>query len=77
MPIFFKKLLILVILLLTYYLPVKSEILKKIDVSGNERVSDETIRIFSLLSIDTVINPNLLNEAIQNLYETNFLKMFQ
>jgi outer membrane protein insertion porin family len=74
MPIFFKKLLILIILLLTYYLPANSEILKKIDVSGNERVSDETIRIFSLLSIDTVINPNLLNEAIQNLYETNFFK---
>jgi outer membrane protein insertion porin family len=72
MFIFFKKFLFSLIFCLTIFTSAKSEILKKIYVEGNNRVSDETIIIFSLLSVDIEINSNLLNEAIKSLYETNF-----
>jgi len=51
-----------------------AEIIKSISVNGNERISDETIIIFSKINIDDDLTINDLNNIINNLYETDFFK---
>ena len=51
-----------------------SEIIKKIEVKGNERISTETIIMFSNVKIDQNIDNIKLNEIVNNLYNTNFFK---
>ncbi|WP_440697503.1 outer membrane protein assembly factor BamA [Candidatus Pelagibacter sp. HIMB1709] len=51
-----------------------SDIVKKIDVDGNERISDETVKLFSKINVDDKLDETDLNKIIENLYETNFFK---
>jgi outer membrane protein insertion porin family len=51
-----------------------SEIIKEIKILGNDRVSDETILVFSNISENQNINDKDLNTILKNLYETNFFK---
>jgi outer membrane protein insertion porin family len=51
-----------------------SEVLKKIEVSGNERISTETIKVFIPFKLNDQINENDINLVLKNLYETNFFK---
>ena len=57
--------------------PVHSEIVNKIEISGNDRISNETIKLFSEVSVNDVLDKDNLNIILKNLYETNFLKIFQ
>ena len=49
-----------------------SEILQKFNINGNERVSNETIIMFSKLKLGEEINQNKLNDALKELYSTNY-----
>ena len=49
--------------------------INNIAIKGNERISDETIILFSDINIGDEITNNKLNQIIKNLYETNFLRM--
>ena len=51
-----------------------AEIVTKIDVSGNERISDETIVLFSGIKLNQNINQTDLNNIIKKLYETSFFE---
>tara|TARA_B100000700_G_scaffold319798_1_gene415737 strand:+ start:1065 stop:3320 length:2256 start_codon:yes stop_codon:yes gene_type:complete len=51
-----------------------SEIINKIDISGNDRLARETIILFSELNINDDINSEDLNRAFKKLYETNYFK---
>ena len=51
-----------------------SEILNKIEINGNDRISDETIKLFTSVNVNDEINDNKLNNILKNLYETNFFK---
>ncbi len=51
-----------------------SEIVKKIEISGNDRISSETIIMFSNIDINSDINEEGLNQIIKTLYNTNFFK---
>ena len=51
-----------------------SEIVKKIEVFGNERISSDTIIMFADVKINQNIDDIKLNEIIKNLYDTNFFK---
>ncbi len=53
---------------------VYSEVIKKIDVSGNERLAKETIILFSDLNINDDIFSEDLNNAFKQLYETDYFK---
>ena len=46
----------------------------KLIVKGNERISSETIKVFSGYSKGDDINQNDLNDIIKSLYETNFFE---
>ena len=71
----FKKYLVT---LITYFLLFSTvsnaENIKNIVIAGNDRVSDETIKIFSSINIGDEINSDKLNKIIKNLYETNFFE---
>ncbi len=47
---------------------------KEIKVSGNERLTLETITMFSGLNLENEIEKQDLNNAIKNLYKTNYFK---
>ena len=51
-----------------------AEILKKFEISGNKRISNETIIIFSEIKINEEISKIKLDRAIKNLYKTNFFR---
>ena len=51
-----------------------SEIIDKFEIRGNERVSDETIIMFSKLKLGDDITLDKLNDSFKNLYETNYFK---
>ena len=51
-----------------------SEILKKIIIEGNERVSDNTINVFSSLSINEEVDQNRLNTILNDIYSSGFFK---
>ena len=44
-------------------------------INGNKRVSDQTIIIYGKINIKEDINENKINEIINNLNSTNFLKI--
>ena len=51
-----------------------AETLKKIEISGNKRISDQTIIIFSEIKINEEITKSKLDEVIKKLYKTNFFR---
>ena len=51
-----------------------SEIAKKIEVKGNDRISTETIILFSQVKVNDNISEIELNNIIKNLFETNYFK---
>jgi len=51
-----------------------SEVIKKIDVQGNKRLSLESIVVFASIEINQNLNENDLNQILKNLYNTNFFK---
>ena len=51
-----------------------SEILKKIEIIGNERISDDTIKVFIPFAINDDLDNQNINLILKNLYETNFFK---
>ena len=69
----FKKLIIIAtsyfFLLLNFS---NADTVKNIVINGNERISDETILVFSSIKIGDEINNKKLNEIVNNLYDTNF-----
>jgi outer membrane protein insertion porin family len=51
-----------------------AEIIKSIEVEGNNRVNVETIKMFSAVSIGDDLTDSDLNNVLKNLYDTNFFK---
>ena len=51
-----------------------AEKVKIIEINGNERVSSETIKVFSKVKIGNDLNDDTLDKIIKNLYSTNFFK---
>ena len=51
-----------------------SETLKSIEISGNERLADETIVLFSELNLGDEINSSIINSTFKKLYQTNYFK---
>ena len=72
----FKKInLIIILFLFIFNSTLRSEIIEKIDIQGNSRVSSETIKMFTGVSISDDISEYDLNEILKNLYTTNFFDL--
>ena len=52
----------------------KSEIYSEINVTGNERISIETVIMFSGLKTGIDLNINQINDSIKKLYKTDYFK---
>ena len=51
-----------------------SSSLNKIIINGNDRISDETVKLFISVNVDDQINSLKLNQIVKDLYDTNFFK---
>ena len=51
-----------------------SEIVKKIEILGNDRIPDETILMFSNVNKEDDLDEKKLNDILKNLYDTDFFK---
>ena len=71
------KLVILTTLFLLKTTFVFSEIINKINVIGNNRVSEETIINFSEIKEGNDVSEKTLNESLKNLYKTNFFELVE
>ena len=54
-----------------------SEIIKKIEISGNDRIPDETIKMLTNIKVNDDVSQSDINNLIKNLYETNFFENIQ
>ena len=55
--------------------PIKAEIINKISIDGNERISSETIQMFSGVSLNDDLFDNDLNEILKKLYNTLLIEV--
>ena len=51
-----------------------AEMVEDFKINGNDRISDETIKVFLKVKKGDDLNPNDINKALKNLYNTNFFK---
>ena len=49
-----------------------SNTLERIDIIGNDRISDETIKLFINVKVNDEIDNDKLNDILKDLYETDF-----
>ena len=53
---------------------VYAEVISKIEINGNSRITDEYILIFSEISTDEEINSDDLNISLKKLYQTGYFE---
>ncbi len=68
------KIFIKILFLLTLVGNLNAEIIRSIDINGNSRVSEETVKIYGEIKINEDYNEQRLNQIINNLYSTNFFE---
>ncbi len=71
---FLKKILSVIIFQLLFSQNSFSDVIKNFNIKGNERIADETIIMFSSLNVGDILNQNILNNALKNLYYTDYFK---
>ena len=69
-----KKYIFLFFLIINFSNIAYSQVVNKIIIEGNERLSTETISIFSKVSINDNIDTSKLNEVLKDIYSTGFLQ---
>ena len=64
------------LILLNFFISfsLSAEIVKKIEVKGNNRVSIDTIKLFADIKLNVDVDDLKLNQIIKNLYNTNFFE---
>ena len=67
--------LIIIFFYLTSTSILQAEVIEKIDIQGNKRISSETIRMFAAVSTGDDLFENDLNEILKNLYNSNFFDL--
>ena len=49
-----------------------AEVLKKLEINGNERISNETIKVYGEIELNKDYQNEDVNDIIKRLYNTNF-----
>ena len=70
----FKLSIVNIILILFLFKSAYSEIINEIKIFGNDRISKETILMFSDIQVKENLDSENLNKILKNLYNTNFFK---
>jgi len=63
-----------IIFFLLYFSNLQAEIIKKIVVNGNNRVSPETIKVYGEIEINKDYSESDLDIILKNLYATEFFE---
>ena len=66
---FIFKILIIFLILTNYSF---SQVINKINIIGNDRISKQTIILFGDIKLNESYSPLKLNNVLKNLYKTNF-----
>ena len=69
-----KKFLLIAVINLLIFNNSNADVIKKIFINGNERVSDETVIMFSKIKIGDEVSQKSLNDAVKELFSTNYFK---
>ena len=69
----FKKISFL-FLLFIFSTNISAEIIKRIEIVGNDRISDETIKVYGGFEINKDYSEVDLNNALRDLYSTDFFE---
>ena len=72
-----KKIFTIIILQFLFIQKVNSITIEGFNIQGNDRVSDQTVIMFSSLKIGDEISDDLLNEALKKLYYTDYFKQVE
>ena len=72
-----KRILLLLIITFFNFSFLKAEIVEKVIINGNKRVSDETVIVYGDISLQKEYSEIELNKIIKNLFETNFFEDVQ
>ena len=62
------KLFLILFLSYFYHGFLQAEIIKKIEISGNKRVSDETIKVYGDIKLKSDYSSNDIDEILEKLY---------
>ena len=54
-----------------------AEIVKKIQIVGNDRISEDTVKIFSEVSLNDNLDSTEINNILKKLYSTNYFKVLK
>ena len=74
---FFKLIYLVILLTFFHSLSANSEIIKSINIEGNKRIPDETIKMFGNIKIEDEINLGEINKILKNIYESFFFEDVQ
>ncbi len=69
-----RKIIIIVLFSLICLPTLKAEVIKQIEINGNSRVSDETIKIYGEIKLNKDTTDQDVNNILKNLYSTNFFE---
>ena len=69
-----NKLILTFFIIIFSFKTLNAEVLKKIEIKGNERISKETIKVYGDININEEINSSKINDIIKKLYSTNFFE---
>jgi len=61
-------------IILFFYTHLNAEIVNKIIIDGNNRISDETIKVYGEISLNENYNDQSINKILKNLFSTNFFE---
>jgi outer membrane protein insertion porin family len=64
-------------LFILFYSSLSAEIINKIEVKGNQRVSQETIKMFADVSLEKDFDNIDFNTTLKNLYDSNFFNTIE
>ena len=68
------KILILYFIFFLLTLNVKAEIIKKIEILGNERIPNSTIKMLSNVKVEDKVNQDKINNILKSLYNSNYFQ---
>ena len=63
---------IIFIITLLFTFQTKAEVLKKLEIKGNSRISEETLKVYGEIQINKDYTTDDINEIIKKLYDTKF-----
>ena len=70
----FKKNTYILIFILLFTSSLKAETISKIIIDGNNRISEETIKVYGEIETNKNYSEQDINQILKNLYSTNFFK---